>query len=140
MKHLKTYEENNFNINDYLVDDGKSLLLSGLDLIELPEIPDTIEYLFCRNNNLTELPELPKGLTNLYCHNNKLTELPILPNKLEFLECGNNNLTELPDLPESLRYLGCYNNNLPYNDLDSYWEWFSKEYPDLWAAKQMGLY
>ena len=100
MKHLKTYEEKNFNINNHLSDNGKTLSLNYL--------------------NLTELPELPNSLERLYCYNN--------------------NLTELPELPNSLKELSCGNNNLPYNDLDGYWKWFKEEHPDLWAAKQMGLY
>ena len=44
------------------------------------------------NQNLTELPELPDTLEILYCHNNKLTELPELPETLEYLECDHNNL------------------------------------------------
>ena len=140
MKHLKTYEQNNFNINDYLSKDGKTLFLDNLKLTELPELPNSLKGLYCYNNKLTELPELPNSLKGLYCFNNNLTELPELPNSLEILYCYNNNLTELPELPNSLEYLYCFNNNLPYNDLDGYWEWYKEEHPDLWAAKQMGLY
>ena len=47
MKHLKTYEQNNFDINKYLSKDGKTINTWNL--------------------NLTELPELPKGLIELDC-------------------------------------------------------------------------
>ena len=158
MKYIKTYEQNNFDINKYLYDN--ILDLSNLNLaINLPEIPNHIKeiycynnifsklpklpdgliYLSCWNNKLSELPELPSSLKELYCSNNKLTELPELPN-LERLDCYDNNFTKLPELPNSLEILYCENNNLPYDDLDGYWEWYKEEHPDLWAAKQMGLY
>ena len=139
MKHLKTYEQKNFDINKSLSYNGKELDVTGLNLVELPELPESLEYLFCANNKLTELPKLSK-LKYLYCYNNNLKELPKLPKGLTHLCCGNNNLTELPELPDSLEYLDCEKNNLPYNDLYGYWEWFKEEHPDLWAAKQMGLY
>ena len=69
-----------------------------------------------------------------------LTELPELPKGLKLLSCRKNNLYELPELPGTLKYLNCEGNDLPYKNLEGYWEWFWKENPDLWAAKQMGLY
>jgi len=71
MKHLKTYNENQF-IKDHLSGDGKSLDLDKLNLTELPKLPEGLERLDCDNNLLTELPELPKGLERLYCYDNKL--------------------------------------------------------------------
>ena len=183
MKHIKTYEQKNFDVNDYI--DGNTIELNGINpnvlknlelpntlemiycydqnitklpdipltsknliklscwnnkLTKLPELPDSITEIYCEENNLTELPELPKQLKHLFCDNNDLTELPELPKGLITLSCSNNNLTKLPKLPNSLKLLNCGDNNLPYNNLKEYWKWFSKEHPDLWAAKQMGLY
>ena len=93
MKYLKTFEQKSITELDY------------------------------SKQNLTSLPELPESLEILYCHNNELTYLPALPESLEILYCNNNNLSELPALPDSLKVLYCFNNNLPYKDLDGYKEW-----------------
>ncbi len=47
----------------------------------------------CSNNDLTTLPELPESLDWLYCYNNRLTALPTLPASLRWLYCWNNQLT-----------------------------------------------
>ena len=146
MKYLKTYNQINLEINenqlikDHLNDTGEFLDIGGLNITELPELPETIKTLFCDRNKLTKLPELPKGLINLYCYNNNLTELPELPEGLELLDCEDNKLTELPELPKTLQILGCRNNKLPYTDIEGYWEWFYKKNPDLQQANKLGLY
>ena len=63
------------------------------DLTELPNLPNSLEYLSCNENKLTELPDLPNSLIDLSCNDNKLTELPDLPNSLTHLYCSDNNLT-----------------------------------------------
>ena len=50
-------------------------------------------------------------------------ELPKLPNTLEVLYCTENELTELPDLPYTMKKLVCHDTDLPYDDIESYWEW-----------------
>jgi E3 ubiquitin-protein ligase SspH2 len=139
MKYLKRYNEQ-INIERYLSSGGKTLNLSYLNLTELPELPKGLEKLYCDNNNLNQLPELPEGLKYLFCNNNKLTHLPELPKGLKVLYCWNNKINELPELPEGLEYLNCSDNNLPYNNLEEYWEWFWKTYPELKAAKDLGLW
>jgi len=137
MKYLKTYnEKNDVKIRS---NDGKTLDLSNLDLIELPELPKGLKYLYCEYNQLTKLPKLPEELVILYCHNNQLTKLPELPKGLKYLDCDGNKLTELPELPKGLKYLDCDGNKLPYDNLEEYWEWFWKENPDLYNANKMGL-
>jgi Leucine-rich repeat (LRR) protein len=64
-------------------------------LIELPDLPDELELLWCYNNNLTYIPELPKSLLMLRCNDNKLIELPELPESLEYLDGDNNNIKYL---------------------------------------------
>ena len=90
------------------------------NLTELPELPVGLEVLYCDNNNIIELPELPVRLRRLYCYDNKITKLPVLPNGLKFLSCCDNNITELPELPNSLTELYCYNNPIKYITLDIY--------------------
>ena len=129
-----------YNFEDHYDTRTKTLDLTYLTVIELPELPNDIIKLYCYNNKLTKLPELPDSLKVISCGNNKLTKFPKLPKGLEQLYCFVNKLTELPELPESLFHLSCWNNNLPYIDLNGYWKWYKEEHPDLWAAKQMGLY
>ena len=65
--------------------------------------------------NLTSLPNnLPNSLEYLYCDNNQLTKLPNnLPNSLTRLDCEYNQLTSLPNnLPSSFKELYCINNPL----------------------------
>ena len=78
----------------------------------MPELPLTLEYLHCKNNQLTTLPELPQTLKTLWCSKNQLEILPTLPVNLQILSCENNQLQTLPILPERLTKLMCANNPL----------------------------
>ena len=60
------------------------------------------------------LPKLNDSLQKLWCSNNQLTMLPKLNDSLQQLYCNNNHLTLLPELYDSLQILYCYNNQLPY--------------------------
>jgi hypothetical protein len=40
---------------------------------------------------------------------------------------------------DNLKSLSCRNNNLPYENLDEYWKWFQKEYPDRWEARKFNF-
>jgi len=75
-------------------------------------LPNSLQILYCWNNNLTSLPILPNTLQQLDCEGNELTSLPELPTTLELLKCGCNEITSLPDLPNSLRTLFCSKNKL----------------------------
>ena len=82
------------------------------NLSSLPELPNSLEILYCGYNILSSLPELPNSLKILKCFNNNIDRLPKLPNSLIELLCYNNNLSSLPELPNSLIYFSCNNNNL----------------------------
>ena len=82
------------------------------NLTYLPELPSSLVYLHCNANYITELPKLPPKLQALFCSHNRLSLLPELPNTIKRLECGNNKLTSLPELPTTLDYLNCSNNKL----------------------------
>jgi len=114
------------------IKDDISLNLNGLQITELPPLPDTLkilrcsftslriirslpkglQYLYCSNNPLVELPALPKGLLGLECYNTLLTSLPELPPNLDILVCSNTQIKELPTLPEGIRHLYCHSNSL----------------------------
>jgi Leucine-rich repeat (LRR) protein len=60
-------------------------------LTNLPELPSSLQMLYCDKNQLTEIPELPYSLQRLYCEYNRLTNLPELKtSSLQRLYCSNN--------------------------------------------------
>lgn len=69
-----------------------------------------------RCNLIGSLPQLPNTLEELYCNENKLTSLVpengTLPPKLKILQCMYNNLAYLPRLPNSLVDCFCNHNEL----------------------------
>jgi Leucine-rich repeat (LRR) protein len=101
-KYLQYIKESNIIELDY----------SSKKLKELPELPDSLQKLYCSDNKLTSLPELPESLKRLYCYKNKLTQLPELPESLKRLYCFKNKLTQLPKLPNNLNSFSCSNNPL----------------------------
>ena len=101
-------------INNWITNNNINvpLILSNLNLPELPVLPNNLKILYCDNNELTTLPELPNNLQRLVCDKNKLRNLPTLPNSLKILDCDDNKLTALPELPNSLQKLVCSYNRL----------------------------
>ena len=79
-------------------------------------LPNSLEELYCANNELTSLPILPNSLRELYCNNNQLTSFTDvqLPSSIKYLYCYNNKLTSFTDvkLPNSLEYFQCDKNEL----------------------------
>jgi Leucine-rich repeat (LRR) protein len=122
---IPSYDVEKIELAHY-TDKTKKIILSNLknytklkrfdcnwcNLTKLPDLPNSLEDLFCHTNKLTKLPYLPNSLKTLWCNYNKLTKLPNLPNSLKTLWCYRNNLTELPDLPDTLIELDCDKNNL----------------------------
>jgi len=96
----------------------KELYCSDNLLTSLPDnLPQSLEILYCSNNQLTSLPDLTrfKNIKELYCYNNQLTSLPTtLPQGLEKIHCSSNQLNYLPTLPKNLIELICSNNQLKY--------------------------
>lgn len=141
---IRFYGQNSNNSMDYintklgkLPDNTTFLTISGFkNLIEIPTLPDKLQFLnlsYCSisslpeftynmtyiniNNlhNLTSLPELPPYLVGLICKNTSIIELPELPNSLETIDCSNNKIIKLPNkLPSNLELLNCGNNKLKY--------------------------
>jgi Leucine-rich repeat (LRR) protein len=103
-------------VNESYNIDKTELNISSRNLKEFPKeflpLPDSLQRLFCSDNNLVSLPTLPDSLQILYCSDNKLVSLPTLPDSLQILDCYNNNLVSLPTLPDSLQILSCQYNNL----------------------------
>jgi hypothetical protein len=77
-------------------------------------IKEGVKIIDASSAKLNSLPELPGSLEMLFCGNNKLNSLPELPENLRILHIIYNNFTSLPKLPESLKELKCYDNPLDY--------------------------
>src|SRR5689334_5997833 len=73
-------------------------------LTKLPELPDSVQVIICKNNYLKSLPEkLPPQLVVLDCSHNPLVTLPRLPASLERLMCRSCAIKVLPPLPHRLK-------------------------------------
>tara|TARA_B100001093_G_scaffold214420_1_gene205766 strand:+ start:6032 stop:7258 length:1227 start_codon:yes stop_codon:yes gene_type:complete len=95
----------------------KVVNLSYNQIHELPNLPMTIERLFCSTNELSQLPYLPPSITHIDCSFNNLESLPHLPENLSLINCSYNIISELPDLPDNLGVvynnpLSIFNNNI----------------------------
>lgn len=90
-----------YRLKDMLKEDGTTLDISHLDLTTFPEnIPISVQYLFCSNNNITHI-----------------NSLKYLKNLLVF-DCCCNNLQELPELPDSILEINCRHNKLNFVSID----------------------
>ncbi len=90
----------------------QKLFCGNRGLTSIPQLPGSLETLACESNSLINLPALPQTLQELYCGSSQLTNLPSLPNSLHILSCSNNQLTNLPSLPNSLQNLNCSSNQI----------------------------
>lgn len=93
-------------------DDSIELNLSGLNLNNLPLIPDNVKFLNCSLNILKTIPPLPQTIIKLNCSDNLLTQLPKLPGSINYLNCMNNRLKVLPTLPGGVNTINCKNNRI----------------------------
>jgi len=96
---------------EFINSDNPDLFYLNVNNCKLTELKlnDTLQELFCENNNISQLESLPRDLTILNCSNNNLTDLPQLSNNLEVLICNGNDLHFLPELPNSIEELDITN-------------------------------
>lgn len=106
------YEE----LNDYELTERLSMVNineSDNKLInELPQFPDTLEFLSCNSCKLFYLPNIPPNLKYLDCRYNNITELQKLPESLVVLKCAFNFIDTLPELPDNIKMLNIAGNNI----------------------------
>jgi hypothetical protein len=85
--------------------------LSGLQIEEYSNIPDTVEWLVCSGNkSIKTLRGLPENLKKLEFSHYPLKVFDYLPSSLEYLECNVSYIEELDNLPNSIKILKmtCY--------------------------------
>jgi hypothetical protein len=92
----------------------KSLICTGSDTSELPQLPDTIETLWCNSNSIRQIKTLPSSLVNFDISYNSISKLPQLPKQLEVLYCAFNNITYISSLPQTIQRLDCSFNRITY--------------------------
>lgn len=93
--------------------------LSSNKLKSIPDLPNNIEELSCRNNRLHDISKIynTKSLKRLDCSNNNITNNQqlnngnLFPINLEILECPYNQIISIHNLPK-VRELHCNNNNI----------------------------
>ncbi|MES2565236.1 MAG: T9SS type A sorting domain-containing protein [Bacteroidota bacterium] len=86
----------------------KFLNCSGnIGLNNLPQLPITLDSLFCSGTYISYINWLPPNLKKLIAGGNNLVSLPALPSTLTFLSVYSPSLTGLPALPSGLVYLAC---------------------------------
>ena len=82
------------------------LQLGGTKIKSINSLPDSLKYFTAEYSTLTSLPsKLPSGLISLYLSGCNLSYLPPFPNTLQILNLygGNSQLTCLPKFPPSFR-------------------------------------
>ena len=85
------------DLSDMILWDGiKKIFFRNRDITKLPDLPDSIQLLYCAYSKISELPPLPDSLKELYCYNTNISELPELPKSLEILSCSHTNIKEIP--------------------------------------------
>jgi len=107
-----------YRFYECIKDGGKTLDLSHLSLLNLPEIPQAIinqvKYLFLSENKLTQLNDLSfmENLVVIDLCNNNLSSVPTLPVTIEELLVMNNKINGINSLGQYpfLKRINCSNN------------------------------
>ena len=81
-------------------------------LTELTDLPESLENLYARNNQVNFLGDFPESLKNIDLRSNSLSYVNPFPNGVKDLKLCFNNITTIPDLPDSLEIFYCAYNNL----------------------------
>lgn len=91
----------------------KSLDLNHNNLIELPELPNSVQTLNLDYNFIIKADKFPSNLKKLKLNNNSLTHISNLPKTLEVLICNSNkNLQEVPSLADNIKELNVSDCNI----------------------------
>lgn len=91
----------------------KYLSMITNNIVNLSNIPDSVETLKVSFNPLSSVKRLPKFLKNFEGAHCEITSLPKkLPQKLEFLNVECNHLKTLPDIPDTVTNLNCSTNQI----------------------------
>ena len=90
----------------------ESLSCKNNNLTSIPDLPNQLEILNLRFNNISHINPLPQSVLDVDLRNNSLVHVPEFPNQVEILKLCFNNFSNIPNLPDSLRVLYFAYNNL----------------------------
>ena len=114
--HLTHIGNNLKHDSGYLLlpDNLKCFKCSSNRIKYVGDMPITLEYFICDNNEIEALEILPKlkNLELLNCSNNLINKLYGFSSTLISLYCQNNKITHLDDLPSNLLYLNILGNKI----------------------------
>ena len=110
-----------YRFNECSKTGGLSLDISHLELTKLPpNIPITVKFLFCSENNLSVIDDLTflSSLEVIDCGFNKLTKLPMFPKSIVEISSRNNALGDA----STIKTINCPNLkrvDLSHNNLEN---------------------
>ena len=81
-------------------------------LTELSDLPESLEYLYARNNQINFLGDFPSSLKKIDLRSNSLTYVNPFPEGVKDLKLCFNNIATISELPDSLEIFYCAYNNL----------------------------
>lgn len=90
----------------------QSLSVNVNGLTELSDLPESLEYLYARNNQINFLGDFPSSLKKIDLRSNSLTYVNPFPEGVKDLKLCFNNIATISDLPDSLEIFYCAYNNL----------------------------
>ena len=93
----------------------KTIIFSKGKITSIRGLPESLIYLVCPNNLLIELENIPDSIEHLDIENNHIKAVALSKkNKLTYLNISHNTFEELESLPKSLLQLHCNNNKIKY--------------------------
>lgn len=110
------------NIKEIYLKDADSKKGTGKGLIEIVNIPETVEILKCTGNRLKSFSFLggsSRKIKELDFQQNELTDIDFssMPN-LKKINIANNHIQELKDIPAGIKYINCSYNGIRFLDLE----------------------
>jgi len=129
LTHIPNFPENAETINIYgnwklgeipsFPDNTKYINIQNCTIRKIDKFPSKLINIDCSVNCLKYLPNLPSSLEYIYCNENKLLELPKLIHlsKLQLFDCSNNQIKYIPPLPPIKKSIDDtnYSFNISYN-------------------------
>ncbi len=110
---------NKWPVNQVKYDEIKGIYCceNGISMSNLPELPMSLEMLWCAENNLSQIPDLPECIKLLVCYSNPLYEINVgeySTPELHVFVANNTNICEVNDLSGKISKLYLGDTNLMF--------------------------